>query len=95
MALSIARQASLRFLQCNYLQRFSRVGISDYERHLIGNRDIVGYGFNGQPCYVDRPDFPFPAIRWKETNCEIEALRVKELGDWNELTCEDKKALYR
>ena len=30
----------------------------------IGNREWVGYGFNGQPNYVDRPDFPLPAVRF-------------------------------
>lgn len=62
---------------------------------MIGKREIVGFGFNGQPHYVDRWDLPFPAIRWKEPTAEILALREKEKGDWNELTCEEKKALYR
>ncbi|XP_030766257.1 cytochrome c oxidase subunit 4 isoform 1, mitochondrial-like [Sitophilus oryzae] len=69
--------------------------ISDHERNMIGKREIVGYGWNGQPVYSDRFLFPFPAIRWKEPTCEILALREKEKGDWNNLTCEEKKALYR
>lgn len=40
-------------------------------RAFIGKREIVGYGFNGQPNYVDRPDFPMPAIRWKEPNSDV------------------------
>lgn len=40
-------------------------------RALIGNREIVGYGYNGEPNYVDRADFPLPAIRWKEPTPDI------------------------
>jgi len=62
---------------------------------LIGNREVVGYGFNGQPFYADRDDFPMPAIRWREPTNEIKALREKEKGDWKQLSLEEKKALYR
>ncbi|XP_050667844.1 cytochrome c oxidase subunit 4 isoform 1, mitochondrial-like [Leptidea sinapis] len=61
----------------------------------IGNREWVGYGFNGQPNYVDRPDYPLPAIRFQADNPDIQALRQKEKGDWRKLTLEEKKALYR
>jgi hypothetical protein len=37
----------------------------------IGNRDVVGYGWNGQPCYADRVDYPMPAIRFKENTPDI------------------------
>lgn len=37
----------------------------------IGNRDIVGHGYNGEPAYLDRADFPMPAIRWKENTSDI------------------------
>lgn len=40
-------------------------------RDLIGAREIVGYGFNGEPTYADRTDFPMPAIRWKEPTPDI------------------------
>lgn len=40
-------------------------------RALIGNREIVGYGYNGEPNYADRPDFPMPAIRWKEPTPDV------------------------
>lgn len=46
--------------------------MSSYVRNLIGKREIVGYGFNGEPSYVDRPDFPLPAIRWKEPTSDIQ-----------------------
>jgi len=62
---------------------------------VIGNRDVVGFGFNGQSNYVDRPDFPLPAIRWKENTSDVQALREKEKGDWRKLSKEEKKALYR
>ncbi|KAK7075801.1 Cytochrome c oxidase subunit IV [Halocaridina rubra] len=61
----------------------------------IGNREVVGYGFNGTKCYVDRIDFPMPAVRFKENTPDVMALREKEKGDWNKLTIEEKKALYR
>ncbi|XP_056642916.1 cytochrome c oxidase subunit 4 isoform 1, mitochondrial-like [Diorhabda carinulata] len=69
--------------------------MSSYARTLIGKREIVGYGFNGEPSYADRADFPLPAIRWKEPNSDILALREKEKGDWKNLSIEEKKALYR
>ncbi|KAF2896720.1 hypothetical protein ILUMI_09455 [Ignelater luminosus] len=64
-------------------------------RSIIGNRDIVGYGVNGAPEYVDRVDFPMPALRWMETTPDIVALREKEKGDWRKLTLDEKKCLYR
>ncbi|KAK2723243.1 hypothetical protein QYM36_001795 [Artemia franciscana] len=69
--------------------------IRDHVKDKIGKREVVGYGYNGQPTYVDRLDFPFPAIRYKEPNAEIQLLREKEKGDWKKLTTEEKKALYR
>ncbi|KAL1488035.1 hypothetical protein ABEB36_015408 [Hypothenemus hampei] len=66
-----------------------------YARKMLGKREIVGYGYNGEPNYVDRVDFPLPAIRWKEPNADILALREKEKGDWKQLSIEEKKALYR
>lgn len=39
--------------------------------YKIGTREIVGFGFNGLPTYVDRTDYPFPAIRWREDTAEI------------------------
>nr|AGG22607.1 mitochondrial cytochrome c oxidase subunit IV [Locusta migratoria]AGG22608.1 mitochondrial cytochrome c oxidase subunit IV [Locusta migratoria] len=71
-----------------------KAGVASY-RAKIGNREIVGYGFNGQPSYMDRTDFPMPAIRFKETTPDIQALREKEKGDWRKLSIEEKKALYR
>ncbi|KAK4324920.1 hypothetical protein Pmani_004457 [Petrolisthes manimaculis] len=61
----------------------------------IGNREVVGFGLNGDASYIDRVDFPMPAIRFKENNPDIQALREKEKGDWGKLTLEEKKALYR
>ncbi|XP_055372156.1 cytochrome c oxidase subunit 4 isoform 1, mitochondrial [Condylostylus longicornis] len=61
----------------------------------IGNREIVGHGWNGTACYADRVDYPMPAIRFKETTKEIANLREKEKGDWKKLTLDEKKALYR
>jgi len=61
----------------------------------IGNREVVGYGTNGQYIYTDRKDWPFPAVRWSEPTNESKVLHEKEKGDWKKLTIEEKKALYR
>jgi cytochrome c oxidase subunit 4 len=61
----------------------------------LGNRDIVGYGWNGIPTYMDRLEFPCPPVRFRENTPEFMALREKEKGDWNKLTLAEKKALYR
>lgn len=45
---------------------FGAASISEYERCIIGKREIVGFGVNGQPHYVDHLACPFPAIRWAE-----------------------------
>lgn len=37
----------------------------------LGNRDIVGYGWNGEWVYQDRPDYPMPAIRFKENTPDV------------------------
>lgn len=61
----------------------------------IGNREVVGHGWNGQASYQDRVDYPMPAVRFRENTPEIKALREKEKGDWKKLSIEEKKALYR
>lgn len=61
----------------------------------LGNRDIVGYGWNGVPTYMDRVEFPAPAVRFQENSKEVLELREKEQGDWKALSLRDKKALYR
>lgn len=68
----------------------------EYTHPKIGDREIVGWGAWGHECYMDRPDFPYPAIRWKEPQAPgIPALREKELADWKAMTVDEKKALYR
>merc|ERR1711911_474652 len=69
--------------------------VVDPIREKIGTREIVGFGMNGQPNYIDRVDFPMPAIRYKEVDRDIQILKEKEKGDWKKLTIEEKKALYR
>jgi len=59
---------------------------------VSGNREIVGYGVNGSPTYEDVPEYPCPAVRFRENSSEIMALREKEKGDWHKLTLEEKKA---
>jgi len=61
----------------------------------IGNREVVGWGANGECTYFDILAVPFPAIRWREATPEIKVLKEKEKGDWKKLSVEEKKALYR
>lgn len=68
---------------------------SKYWLERVGNREMVGFGLNGTPMYADLPNFPFPALRYKETTPEIQALYEKQKGDWKLLTNDEKKALYR
>lgn len=49
--------------------QIQRCGLLTEDR--IGNRDIVGFGYNGEPAYLDRIDFPMPAIRWKENTSDV------------------------
>ncbi|OXU20130.1 hypothetical protein TSAR_003374 [Trichomalopsis sarcophagae] len=67
----------------------------DPHRRIIGNREIVCHGMNGNPTYIDSWDYPFPAIRYRECTPELMALREKERGDWRKLTIGEKKCLYR
>lgn len=43
-----------------------------YNKAVIGNREVVGFGINGEPNYMDRTDFPMPAIRWQESSKDIQ-----------------------
>uniref|UniRef100_A0A0K8TC14 Cytochrome c oxidase subunit 4 n=1 Tax=Lygus hesperus TaxID=30085 RepID=A0A0K8TC14_LYGHE len=61
----------------------------------IGNREVVGFGMNGKPEYVDHVAFPFPAIKFRELTPEDKALEEKAKGDWKLLTTAEKKRLYR
>ena len=42
----------------------------------IGNREIVGHGFNGEASYIDRADFPFPAVRFREPSEEFKVWQL-------------------
>jgi len=61
----------------------------------IGDREVVGWGINGEENYCDTIHAPFPAIRFKEDTPEILKIKEKEKGDWKKMTLEEKKALYR
>ncbi|XP_069676559.1 cytochrome c oxidase subunit 4 isoform 1, mitochondrial-like [Periplaneta americana] len=83
----------LLFSSLRQVQKLQKACV--HSRSRIGNREVVGFGLNGQYSYQDRPDFPMPAIRFKENTPDIVALREKEKGDWRKLSLEEKKALYR
>ncbi|KAK6622529.1 hypothetical protein RUM44_002341 [Polyplax serrata] len=73
---------------------YSDGGFHD-ERIHIGKREWVGYGVISPPNYVDRVDFPMPAVRFQEIKGDLIALKEKEKGDWRKLSLEEKKKLYR
>lgn len=62
-----------------------------YGRGQIGTREVVGYGINGTYMYTDRPDYPYPAIRFREIKGDLIQLKEKEKGDWRNLSKEDVK----
>ncbi|XP_044745686.1 cytochrome c oxidase subunit 4 isoform 1, mitochondrial-like [Coccinella septempunctata] len=82
----------LKFNPLVYAPPYKRDAVTKFR---VGNREVVGYGWNGEPNYGDRSLFPFPSIRYKEPTQEILALREREKGNWKLLSKEDKKALYR
>jgi len=45
--------------------------VVDPVKVAIGSREVVGFGMNGQPSYMDRVDFPMPAIRYKEVTPDL------------------------
>ena len=45
--------------------------VIDPDLEKIGSREVVGFGTNGVPNYLDRVDFPMPAIRYKEITPDI------------------------
>jgi len=89
---SVSRRALLSAVR---FQQTQLANMGSKPMNKIGNREVVGFGYNGDPNYVDRVDFPFPAIRFKENTPDIQALNEKAKGDWKKLSMEEKKALYR
>ncbi|XP_074646775.1 cytochrome c oxidase subunit 4 isoform 1, mitochondrial-like isoform X2 [Tubulanus polymorphus] len=71
------------------------ISVKERAHPRIGDREVVGFGFNGRGNYMDRIEFPCPAIRFKEDTAEIVALKEKEAGDWKNLSVDEKKQLYR
>lgn len=57
-------------LSARQVQKLQKAGVHGHTR--IGSREVVGFGFNGQANYVDRTDFPMPAIRFKESTPDIQ-----------------------
>lgn len=104
MAAHLLRQAgrvtprvSLRAFSTSTVVRSAEVTTKSPQENYpkLGSRDIVGYGWNGWPTYMDREEFPAPPVRFKENTTDVLALREKEKGDWKTISIEDKKALYR
>ena len=59
----------LLFSSLRQVQKLQKACI--HGRGRIGNREVVGFGFNGQYSYQDRVDFPMPAIRFKENTPDL------------------------
>ncbi|XP_070575327.1 cytochrome c oxidase subunit 4 isoform 1, mitochondrial-like [Ptychodera flava] len=69
------------------LRSGARRGIATNVRRLAMNQ-----------VYEDRVDYPAPHIRYRkdsDLSQDLKELREKELGDWKNLSKDDKKALYR
>merc|ERR1712055_727182 len=88
---SVSRRALFSAVKVQRIQHVANMGSIS----KIGNREVVGFGYNGDKNYVDRIDFPMPAIRFKENTPDVQALHEKAKGDWKKLSMEEKKALYR
>jgi len=59
----------LLFSSLRQIQKLQKASL--HGRSRIGNRDVVGFGYNGQYSYQDRVDFPMPAIRFKENTPDV------------------------
>lgn len=59
----------LLFSSLRQVQKLQKACV--HGRSRIGNREVVGFGFNGQCSYQDRVDFPMPAIRFKENTPDL------------------------
>lgn len=58
----------LKFNPLVYSPPYKRDAVTAWR---VGNREVVGYGWNGEPNYGDRVTFPFPSIRYKEPTQDI------------------------
>uniref|UniRef100_A0A915MU55 Cytochrome c oxidase subunit 4 n=2 Tax=Meloidogyne incognita group TaxID=654580 RepID=A0A915MU55_MELJA len=61
----------------------------------IQGREVVGWGVKGDEFYEDRADYWYPAIRFRRNDEIVTPIREKELGDWKQLSVDEKKLLYR
>ncbi|XP_014679842.1 PREDICTED: cytochrome c oxidase subunit 4 isoform 1, mitochondrial-like [Priapulus caudatus] len=94
MAQSLLRLGSRRALLTSRAVQLTPVA-GYHAREKVGNRDIVGFGHNGEPTYEDRPDYPCPAVRFHENSADVLTMREREKGGWKELSLDDKRAIYR
>lgn len=41
------------------------------ELYPVGKREVVGYAANSMPSYIDRIEYPYPSVRYRETTGDI------------------------
>merc|ERR1739838_1160662 len=66
---SVCRRAVINAVKMQQIQQVAKMG---HQAAKIGNREVVGFGYNGDNNYVDRIDFPMPAIRFKENTPDVQ-----------------------
>ncbi|PIO54461.1 hypothetical protein TELCIR_24176 [Teladorsagia circumcincta] len=92
----LSRNLTLPRLAVRTLKTSAPVASGHHIEHWWGpekaaGRELVGFGVSGDNVYTDRLDYWYPAIRFRKEDDIIAPIRKKELGDWKNLTLEDKK----
>jgi hypothetical protein len=72
-ALYSTKSCCRRVAQCG-IAKITTSAVANGAVSKIGNREIVGHGFNGEASYIDRADYPFPAVRFREPTAEFKVL---------------------
>lgn len=51
-----------------------KLSYEDHYRAKVGNRELIAFGLNGTPSYIDVFYRPFPSIRFREFGPELMVL---------------------
>jgi cytochrome c oxidase subunit 4 len=71
MAALLSTKSSCRLVAQLGYARIGTSAVANGAVSKIGNREVVGHGFNGEASYIDRADYPFPAVRFREPTAEF------------------------